>query len=92
MSRYIDADKIEFHATPHEWKFREYVAIQSEVEAIQVEDVELIRHGKWTFNANNGHPYAHCSSCDRKMSTTLYGYAYCPRCGAKMDGDKTDEN
>ena len=51
-------------------------------------DAEPVRHGKWI---NAGHDaftqYRRCSSCARLLENAP-AYDYCPRCGAKMDGDE----
>lgn len=91
MSRYIDAEKIEFHATPVQWKFREYIAIQSEVDAIPKADVEQVRHGHWIpheFFVRS--PFAtnyDCSECGREN----FDYPSCPYCRALMDGKENEE-
>ena len=46
-------------------------------------DVVEVRHGEWD---NNGEFYQ-CSDCS---NFTSYNYDYCPYCGAKMDGGKTE--
>ena len=44
------------------------------------------RHGRWQHGVD-GTAYAFCTACKTRMSAFLYGYAYCPHCGAKMDGE-----
>lgn len=44
-------------------------------------DVEEVKHGKWMLHEG----YDECNLCHAK---TIYGYIYCPNCGAKMDGGK----
>ena len=89
MSRYIDAENIKFHATPPAWNFREYVAIQSEVEAIPEADVEPVRHGHWMRKSYfpDGTPAFVCSLCGRAEACEE---PYC-NCGAKMDGKENEE-
>ena len=60
-------------------------------EALEVtDDVEPVKHGHW--EAYNVTPYNFiryiCSECG--AYTTVKGYQYCPRCGAKMDVPDTD--
>ena len=61
---------------------RKFIANRPAVEA------EPVRHGKWI---NAGHDaftqYRRCSSCARLLANAP-AYDYCPRCGAKMDGDE----
>ena len=59
-----------------------------EIEAIPAADVAMVRHGHWTITKDGA---AHCSSCKRKMNSYVYGYAYCPLCGAKMDKRSEDD-
>lgn len=52
-------------------------------------DVQEVKHGKWTTGQEpSGSVYAHCSACNRKMNSYCYGYAFCPLCGARMDGEE----
>lgn len=51
-------------------------------------DVEEVKHGKWQHKLDcNGYGCYECSCCN-----TLHEYDtdYCPNCGAKMDGGKTE--
>ena len=49
-------------------------------------DVAPVRHGKWEIVVgSNGKEYMVCTCC--RVSQDLTGvFAYCPNCGAKMDG------
>lgn len=55
---------------------------------LRIPAAEPVRHGKWI---NAGHDaftqYRRCSSCARLLANAP-AYDYCPRCGAKMDGDE----
>lgn len=103
--KYIDADKIEFHATPPEWKFREYVAIQSEVEAIPAADVEPVIHAYWKNECRSQIMFPdgeaailierQCSNCCHWSDKEILKYYLAPSprcsvCGARMDR-KADE-
>lgn len=61
-----------------------------------VDAVEVV-HGRWLtleeyaekIGADHtGYPggWSFCSVCEQQMRT-IYGWNYCPNCGAKMDGD-----
>ena len=68
------------------------LAAECRIDDIPVEDVRPERHGKWLLEREpDGTPYCfHCSVCDdgfRHISITT-AYAYCPFCGAKMDGEE----
>ena len=44
-------------------------------------DAETVRHGRWTVDGE-------CSLCGKYDAKDPFGSAYCPNCGAKMDGGK----
>lgn len=51
-------------------------------------DVQPVMHGQWVDTGNYG--FKRCSECKSQwdMSITNNIFAkYCPRCGARMDGD-----
>ena len=52
-------------------------------ENLQVVDAEPVRHGKWV-EAYKGLSSCKCSVCNAVYETETN---YCPKCGAKMDGD-----
>lgn len=57
-------------------------------------DAVEVKHGRWEHTHGGGRFKVTCTACDvavMKGSTELFGiptvgWAYCPRCGAKMDG------
>ena len=60
------------------------------IEDTKAADVQPIKHGRWTY------PYKdkdinQCSECrsyvQDKISNVREMFAYCPFCGARMDGD-----
>ena len=55
---------------------------------IPVADVAPVRHGEWEIVVgSNGKEYMVCTCC--RVSQDLTGvFAYCPNCGAKMDGGR----
>lgn len=71
-----------------------YISALSVVEGAIAEqptaDVEPARHGKWI----NESFYTRCSVCGKMAIYDKYGQEvesdYCPRCGARMDGDPDD--
>lgn len=65
------------------WK-PEIVALKCFVEGIPSADVAPVRHGKWMpFHAEFAGDIQYCSVCEIGFSDRT---AYCPHCGAKMDG------
>lgn len=89
MSRYIDADKIEWrliiptNATTAEENMIYHA--RKLVEFQKTADVAEVVHGKWI---DKGHDNIYeCSKCG-DMWMGVGGYNYCPNCGARMDGAK----
>ena len=59
-------------------------------------DVVPVRHGHWVSEYDCGYITPHCSECGETALTkeeTSYDYvysSYCPRCGAKLDGNEVE--
>ena len=56
------------------------------------DDVALVKRGEWIERDSDYDTYWDCSVCGESFyfiedSPTDNAYAYCPNCGAKMDGD-----
>ena len=47
-------------------------------------DVATVRHGRWKISSDYG--LSTCSVCGWNIEEYVVDYAYCPNCGAKMDG------
>ena len=47
-------------------------------------DVAPVRHGRWKCHGDCG--VTECSACGWSIEEYVGNYAYCPNCGAKMDG------
>jgi hypothetical protein len=56
------------------------------IDAIPVADVQPVKHGRWEDCEIRGSLAMRCSVCGND-SGVLYNYAYCPNCGARMDGE-----
>lgn len=90
MARYIDAEKIDFSPIKDDFDRARAVTI---VKFQPTADVVEVKHGEW----KQGVPYV-CSICgkpapDEKNTSEKYSCwtsPYCPNCGAKMDGGKTE--
>lgn len=52
-------------------------------------EAEPVRRGEWIETADGGYADAamRCSACDFQFENWSGLFAYCPVCGAKMDGD-----
>lgn len=71
-------------------RFGDYIsAIQSMidvVESVEAADVQPVRRGEWQ---QDGATHKRCSNCKKFLVPNLKSsmFAYCPNCGARMDGD-----
>jgi hypothetical protein len=100
MSRYIDAEKIEYKTVAYPvFDFStgmvytkclegEY-ARQEDIESLPKADVQEVKRGKW--DVKDLTPY--CSICHRPSEYECDGVhskpLFCPNCGAKMDGGES---
>ena len=85
--RLIDADVL-LHSTDKECIHAYEIALAPTIEA------EPVRHGYWEYHTRHQRDcVASCSIC-RKRTTFFFksGTKYCPFCGAKMDGERREEN
>jgi hypothetical protein len=57
---------------------------------IKSADVQPVKHGRWEDCEIRGSLAMRCSVCGND-SGVLYNYAYCPSCGARMDGEWNDD-
>ena len=55
------------------------------IKAIPADDVDPFRYGRWKCHGDCG--VTECSVCGWSIEEYVGDYAYCPNCGAKMDGD-----
>ena len=62
--------------------YRKVCEVEISIGKTQAADIAPVRHGKWEKTADGA---ALCTACKRKMNPSLYGYAFCGLCGAKMD-------
>ena len=58
-------------------------ALDKAIESLSA-DVAPVRHGRWDLDMSG----AWCSVCGEYSEGE---YIYCPNCGARMDGDKSDD-
>ena len=75
---YYLAEKIECPGVP--------LVYWDDIEAAPIVDAAEVVHGRWEIVVgSNGKEYMVCTCC--RVSQDLTGvFAYCPNCGAKMDG------
>ena len=64
--------------------------MQEFIKHLTAADVQPVRHGRWSECYTDTHHYSGiCTVCGRASIKTLTEslYEYCPKCGARMDGD-----
>lgn len=61
--------------------------------AATVCDMQPVKHGEWIYvDGDVGYNDYRCSNCGKMVVLDDEGvYNYCPHCGAKMDGERKDE-
>lgn len=71
------------------------LAIKSVIHCQSIlKDVTKVIHGEWIrVDGDVGYSVYQCSKCEEKVVLDNEGgvYDYCPHCGAKMDGERKDE-
>lgn len=88
MSKYINADKIEWHTLYFNGGKQE-ITYKDEVDALPTADVAPIIHAHWI--KNKGYMLSRCSACQNTIPLGReYKHKYCPNCGAKMDEEEQD--
>lgn len=55
------------------------------IESLPADDVAPVVHGRWKCHGDCG--VTECSACGWSIEEYAGDYAYCPNCGARMDGD-----
>lgn len=98
MARYIDAEiakKVLLESAAHQLRL-DHIAdarglkyAADVVGRIETADVAPVRHGHWKYLREE--KCAFCTACKSKMNPNLYGYGFCPLCGARMDGKENEK-
>lgn len=90
MDEYIKKDDLlkEIESTAM-WS-RPYGELYEAVQDMLAADVAPVRHGRWKCHGDCG--VTECSVCGWRVEEYVGDYAYCPNCGAKMDGERKNEN
>ena len=87
MADYIERDKVLSKAAPVAGCFSNMISAY-DVIMLPAADVAPVRHGRWKCHGDCG--VTECSVCGWSIEEYVGDYAYCPNCGAKMDGGKND--
>lgn len=102
--RYIDLDKAipividaVVDVVGHGISQVDAVRIVEKLEEISIENVVKVRHGHWikhiekpSWLEDDVEVYYNCSECGTSHWSIVP--PYCPECGAKMNGERKDEN
>lgn len=101
MNRYIDVDKlsemIEARAETLVKGKEAFYYIANWLNKLPPADVVEIRQGKWKIEEYKNHLNVVCSNCNKEFYVYKQGQYridrsnYCPNCGAKMEGERKDE-
>lgn len=67
-------------------------AIAAHIDAIPAAEVAPVVHARWRFVGEAGHGYGiyACTNCGSELFESN-AKNYCPKCGARMDGGKDNE-
>ena len=63
--------------------------VSEALKRVPVEDVVPVVHAKWIICSDGYYPY--CANCKREPQGRTMT-KFCPNCGAKMDGDESENN
>lgn len=85
MAKYINADKLKEKKIYSEER-HEYIIPVAEVDWAPIADVREVKHGKW-LPYRFGLEVTKCSIC-KAVYEGGDSFGFCPKCGAKMDGDE----
>lgn len=96
MARYIDADKLKEYLRPDEWgtpdeRWRPESEFGQLVEAMPTADVAPVIHAFWKYDGFSAESMRHVYQCSNCYASRNARTAYCPWCGAKMDGKETEQ-
>lgn len=61
-----------------------FETLVSDLRVMKSADVAPVQHGRWKCHGDCG--VTECSVCGWSIEEYAGDYAYCPSCGAKMDG------
>ena len=100
MARYIDAEKIEktlWDSLKGYRHTKEICAVKNcilEIEEAPTAEVEEVKHGEWKLCFEDFRKQIdgdECSACGfQHYGSGISHYKYCPNCGAKMDGERSE--
>lgn len=87
--RPIDADALFAEFENVDWynnADRDEIAERLVLQAPTIDAVSVV-HGEWIISYMGGRKQTECSACGKSFTTyDVYGWNYCPWCGADMKG------
>jgi DNA-directed RNA polymerase subunit RPC12/RpoP len=86
MEKYINANEL-LHDLPDDLPYKG--SVRRVLMQAPTADVVEVKHGEWIWLEGNLYECSECpnkTEVDEKMNQP--SYAYCPYCGAKMDGER----
>ena len=93
--RLIDADDLQRKllglADLYNVDYLFFDVVNDEIDNAPIVDAVEVVHGRWIKYKLGWDDFAlrfKCSACDHRIYER--GYNYCPNCGAKMDGERKD--
>lgn len=90
--RLIDADALEYDTEWSEYHDGFTAYSQMEIDTAPTIDAVSVVHGEWIVSYIDGIKQTECSACGKSFTTyDVYGWNYCPWCGAKMKGADDDK-
>ena len=89
MSKYIDVESLR-NNLPDDIQYK--ASVKRVLMQAPSADVVEVRHGRWVSNGLGGYKYAfYCSECGWVDGYPFSDrHKYCPGCGAKMDGERSE--
>lgn len=85
MSRYIDADKLNYQYLPIPAIGDQFIT-KSAIDNMPEEDVAEVKHGKWEELASGyGYKCSVCGAREKRSAVLNKTHTFCYKCGAKMD-------
>lgn len=89
VAKFIEGDGDDEFTEGYNFAVNEY---REKIKAIPAADIQPIRRGHWEDSGN--FYFKECSECGSKWDISITDNCfvhYCPRCGARMDGDQNDD-
>ena len=96
MARLVDANDLwsDVMMLPHNGDMISSEEVEQAIKDAPTVDAEPVVHGRWVKKTADYVYYYACSECGEPVLKSQWGNDffsdYCPNCGAKMDGERKD--